>query len=297
MSLTLRAPAQAGSYGRSARGLISVAVSVLVVVLVVVGGLSALTTAHLPTAPAGSSYLTAAVPPFTHGDLVVSSGQTFVIQPTPGTHMYYQGGNITVDQGGTLIVRNVTLSFVQFISNTGTAMQRLSHIDRFVDMGTVRFYNATLTTDVQILNAWAKLNVTVANGTMSAWNSTFAFPGWLTVVGPTAQLTLNDSRVTGNPAVVTLAEPSTILGDTMYAPSITVTAGAQMNTFNSSLADTYADNPVFYGQPQPVPLGLPTNPALVPIGLGINSFSNLYTPNDSANLTQDWLYPIGLPVR
>jgi RNA polymerase subunit RPABC4/transcription elongation factor Spt4 len=261
------------------------------VVLVVVGGLSALTTIPVPTSPAGSSHLTAAVPPFTHGDLVVTSGETFVIQPTPGTHMYYQGGNITVDLGGTLIVRNVTLSFVQFIANSGTAMGRLSHIDRFVDMGTVRFFNATLTTDVQIINAWAKLNVTVANGTMSAWNSTFAFPGWLTVVGPTAQLTLNDSRVTGNPAVATLAEPATILGDTLYAPSITVTAGAQMNTFNSSISDTYADNTLVYGQPQPVPLGLPSNPILVPIVHGVNEFSSLYTPSDSANLTQDWLYP------
>src|SRR5208282_3003909 len=111
----------------------------------VVGGLSMLATAPpRPTALPGSSHLTTALPPFTHGDLLVTSGETFVIQPTPGTHTYYQGGNITVEHGGTLIVRNVTLSFVQFVSDTGTPMQRLSHIFRFIDNGTVNIYNSTV---------------------------------------------------------------------------------------------------------------------------------------------------------
>jgi len=290
----LRAPARAGSYGRSARGLISVAVSVLVVALVIVGGLSALTTVPVPTAPAGSSHLTAAVPPFTHGDLVVTSGETFVIQPTPGTHTYYEGGNITVEGGGTLIVRNVTLSFVQFVSDSGTPIQRLSHIYRFIDNGTVNVYNSTLTTDVQIINAYAKLNVTILNS-MTAWNSTFAFPGWVNVEGASARLTLNDSRVTANPAVALLAEPTTIIGDTMWAPSITVTGGAEFNAFKSYLNGTYADNLLSYNEPQPVPLGFPGYPtSFASISPGAppgNNFSSLYTPNDSANLTQDWLYP------
>jgi RNA polymerase subunit RPABC4/transcription elongation factor Spt4 len=260
------------------------------VVLVIVGGLSALTGAPRPTAPAGSSHVTAAAPPFTHGDLVVTPGETFVIQPTPGSRTYYQGGNITVDNGGTLLILNVTLSFVQFVSDTGTPMQRLSHIDRFVDMGTVTLTNSTLTTDVQVINAWAKLNVTV-EGDMTAQNSTFAFPGWLNVEGSSGDLTLNDSRVTGNPAIEALSEPLPILGDTQFAPSISVTGGAELNVFNSSLSDTYADNTVGYGHPQPVPLGLPHNPLLTPLGLGTNNFSHLSTPTDSANLTQDWLYP------
>ena len=259
-------------------------------VLVILGGLSALTGAPRPTAPSGSPQLTAAAPPFTHGDLVVTSGETFVIQPTPGSRTYYQGGNITVDSGGTLLVRNVTLSFVQFVSDTGTPMQRLSHIDRFVDMGTVNFTNATLTTDVQIINAWAKLNVTV-EGAMTARNSTFAFPGWVNVEGASGDLTLNGSRVTGNPAVAQLSEPLTILGDTEFAASISVTGGAVLNAFHSYLNDTYADNTATYGHPQPVPLGLPLNPGLTALGVGDNNFSHLGTPTDSANLTQDWLYP------
>ena len=258
--------------------------------LVIVGGLSALIGAPPPTAPASSSHLTAAAPPLTHGDLVVTPGQTFVIQPTPGSRTYYQGGNITVDAGGTLLVQNVTLSFVQFVAVTGTPMQRLSHIYRFVDLGTVNFTNSTLTTDVQVLNAWAKLNVTV-EGDMTAQNSTLAFPGWLNVKGSSGDLTLNGSRVVGNPAVAALSEPLPILGDTLFAPSITVTGGAELNAFNSTLADSYADNTATYGHPQPVPLGLPLNPVLTPLGPGDNNFSRLSTPTDSANLTQDWLYP------
>ena len=286
----MRAPARAGSYGRSSRGLISVAVSVLIVALVVVGGLSALTTVPAPTVPAGPSHLTAAAPPVTHGDLVVSSGELFVIQPTPGTHMSYQGGNITVERGGTLLIRNVTLSFVQFVSDAGTPIQRLSHIYHFIDNGTVNVYNSTVTTDVQVINAYAKLNVTILDS-MTAWNSTFAFPGWVNVEGASASLTLNDSRVTANPAVAGLMEPTTIIGDTMWAPSIIVTGGAELNAFNSYVNRTYADDLLTYNEPAPVPLGLPGYPnVLVPL-TGDHDFTQLSTPNDSANLTQDWLYP------
>jgi RNA polymerase subunit RPABC4/transcription elongation factor Spt4 len=288
----LRAPSRAGSIGRSARRSISVGLSILVVALMVVGGLSVLATAHGPTALAAPSHTTAAASPFTHGDLLVTPGERFVIQPTPGTHTYFQGGNITVERGGTLIVRNVTLSFVQFVSNTGTPVQRLSHIFRFIDNGTVNLYNSTVTTDVSIINAYAKLNVTVLND-MTAWNSTFAFPGWLNVEGASADLTLNSSRITSNPVVGTLSgfEPNAIFGDTLYAPSVTVVGGAELNAFNSSIIDTYADNTNAFGHAQPVPLGLPGNPALVPIGLGNHNFSALSTPTDAANLSQDWLYP------
>ena len=256
--------------------------------VMVVGGFSSLAGPSRTAAPPASSHLTTALPPFTHGDLVVTNGETFVIQPTPGNHVYYQGGNITVDLGGTLIVRNVTLSFVQFVAVNGTAMERLSHIYHFVDKGTVNVYNSTLTTDVQVLNAYAKLNVTV-EGAMTVWNSTLAFPGWFNVEGSAGDVTLNDSRVTGNPAVETLSEPATILGDTEYAPSISVTGGGELNAFGSSFNNTYADNTIANGHPQPVPLSLPTSPEK--LAVGDNNFSSLFTPTDSANLTQDWLYP------
>ncbi|HYA54575.1 MAG TPA: zinc ribbon domain-containing protein, partial [Thermoplasmata archaeon] len=294
MSLSLAAPTRAGSVGGRARGSISALFAVIVVVLMVVSGVSFLFTVPHPaasgTTPSAAS--PAAVPPYTHGDLNVTKGETFVIQPTPGSRTYYQGGNITVFSGGTLIVRNVTLSFVQFVSDIGTPLQRLSHIYRFDDLagGTIHFYNSTLTTDVQIINAWAKLNFTVL-GDVTTWNTTFAFPGWLNVEGSAASFTFNDSSMTENPAVASLLEPGTIRGDTSFAASVSVTGGAQMNVLNSSLNNTYADNTANNGHPQPVPLTTDSYPHEIAAVPGDNNFSSLDTPTDSANLTQDWLYP------
>jgi len=291
----LSAPQRAGSVGSRARGSISITIFAVVVVLVVVlGGLSVLASGHSAASVShtSSGALPAAGPPDTHGDLIVPAGKTFVIAPTPGSHTYYQGGNITVESGGTLIVQNVTLSFVQFVSDNGTPLERLSHIYQFLDLagGTVSFYNSTLTTDVLVLNAWAKLDFTI-QGTVTAWNSTFAFPGWVNVEGASGALTLNSSRITANPLVPSLREPPAILGDTMYAPSISVTGGAQLNAFNSTLNETYADNTLVHNPPQPVPLTIVPGSGVVTIGGGVTNFSSLYTPSDSANLTQDWLYP------
>jgi RNA polymerase subunit RPABC4/transcription elongation factor Spt4 len=266
----------------------------VVVLVMVLGGLFVLASGHslAPTVSSPSGAHLAAGPAGTHGDLTVPAGKTFVIAPTPGSHTYYQGGNITVMSGGTLIVRNVTLSFVQFVSDTGTPSQRLSHIYQFNDLagGTVLFYNSTVTTDVLVLNAWAKLDLTI-QGSATAWNTTFAFPGWLNLEGASGSLTLNNSHVTANPLVPTLREPPAIQGDTEYAASVTVTGGAQLNLFNSTLNDTYADNTYVHNAPQPVPLSVLPGAGSVTIGSGITNFSSLYNPSDSANLTQDWLYP------
>jgi RNA polymerase subunit RPABC4/transcription elongation factor Spt4 len=266
--------------------LISVGVSVLIVLLVIVGGLSALTSVSRPTASSESSS-----PPLTtaatvvHGNLIVPTGTTFVIQPTAGNHLYYQGGYILVEKGGKLVVLNVTLSFVQYVSDTGTAQTRLSHIYPFYDQGTVNFYNSTLTTDTQVINAYAKLYVNVT-GSMTAWNTTFAFPGWVSVYGASADLTLNDSHVTGNPAISALTEPAPILGDTLYAPSIVVNGGAQLNAFGSVINNTYADNTLTYGHP-----GLVLGRNATVLNDGRNYFGNLSNNNGSATLAEDWLYP------
>jgi len=238
-----------------------------------------------PVAPA-APLIPAVQPDLTHGDLIVSSGQVFTIQPTLGGNTYFQGGNITVLAGGTLIVRNVILSFVQFVSDVGTPQSRLSHVVHFLDQGTVKVYNSTITTDAAVLNAYVKLNLTVT-GAMTTLNSTLAFPGWVTATGAGAALTLNSTLVTGNPSVRSLSESPTILGDTIWAPSILATSGAELNLFNSSLNQTYADDTTFYGMPGPAPL----NASQVTIPANVTS---LATPTDSANLTQDWLYPGGI---
>jgi len=225
----------------------------------------------------------------THGDLVVGAGQTFTIHPNPGSGYFYEGGNITVLAGGTLNVRNTTLSFVEYVADAGTPLSRLSHIYHFTDAGTVNLYNSTVTTEVQALpNAYAKLAVTVS-GAMNLWNSSLAFPGWVTVSGAAATLTLNDSAVTWNTAVQDLNEPAVIQGDTEWAPSLLVSDGATLNVFGSLLNNTYADNTLQNGNPSPAPL----NVTDATLASGTN-FTNLATPTDSANLTRDWLYPDGI---
>jgi RNA polymerase subunit RPABC4/transcription elongation factor Spt4 len=232
--------------------------------------------------------LNPAVPP-THGDLVVLSGETYTIQPTGGIPQYYQGGNITVQSGGTLIVKNVSLIFVEFVANLGTPLARLSHIYTFTDSGTVQVYNSTITTDINVLNAYAKLNV-VVTGSMTLWNSAMRFPGWVSVEGGSAALTLNKSAITGNPNIPGAVEPVVIQADTEYAPSLLVTGGAQLNLFASVVVQTYADNTNTFGVPRPVPL----NASDVNLGAADINLTNLYTPSDSTNLTQDWLYPAGV---
>ncbi len=264
-------------------------------VLASMAGLFSLATPALPAPggpalPAGTvaGALLPAALPVTHGDLLVLTGEVYTIQPNAGGNTYYQGGNITVEAGGTLIVKNTVLEFVQYVANSGTAMARLSHIYHFADAGTVEFTNSTVTTDVQVLNAYAKLNLTVT-GILTAWNTTFAFPGWFAVSGGGAEATLNASVVSANPAVAGLGgkEPSAIYGDTLYAPTVSVTAGAVLNLFGSQVLDTYADNVLASGAPNPTPLAA-TGGSLAPLGT-LNA--TVHGPSDSANLTLDWSYP------
>ena len=247
------------------------------------------TTVGADTPVAAATHSAPSADPATHGDLVVGSGETYVIEPTAGGHVYYQGGNITVDAGGTLWVRNVTLSFVQFVGTSGTAEQRLSHLYSFSDQGTVYFSNATLTTDVQLINAYAKLNLTVT-GTLTAWQSTFAFPGWIYVSGSSAVMTLNASKVTWNAGVPGLNEPTAILADTAYAPTLTAVGGAHVNLFASQVDNQYADNLVVSGFPRPTPL---TISSMDLVSGGSTAFSG---PGDAANLTLAWSYPLASAV-
>jgi RNA polymerase subunit RPABC4/transcription elongation factor Spt4 len=241
--------------------------------------------AHASAAKVATAALTPAAGP-THSDLTVTSGEIYTIAPGAPTVRplpYYQGGNITVDAGGTLIVQDVNLSFVQFIGSNGTLEQRVSHIFQFTNLGTVDFENSTLTTDAQQLSAFVKLDL-VNRGSFNVWNSSFQFPGWIDNTGAGATLVLNNSVIQANPEIPTLAEPLAILGDTAYAASLYSSAGAHLYLLNSTLNDTYADNTLLYGSPSPAPLhasGL-TLPA--------DASNLLSTPTDNANLTLDYLY-------
>jgi RNA polymerase subunit RPABC4/transcription elongation factor Spt4 len=257
----------------------------------VAGGLPAVAG---PTA--GSHTNGASVP---YGDLVVPSGQTVTIQGPGSGGTYYQEGNITVQAGGTLIVQNTTLDFVQFLGDGSTIAQQFAHVYRFLDAGTVDFLNSTLTTDVNVLNFSAKLYVSVT-GTFSAWNSSFEFPGWVEVTGSNAVATFNDSTIKANPGVQGIAindsvtQPAVLTNDQLFAPTINVTAGAELNLFGSSYQNTYADNwtehnvPVYPMSPpiSATGLSIPAAGASFPLA----SFS-LPVGASSWGLSQALLYP------
>lgn len=226
----------------------------------------------------------------THGDLVVTSGETYVIQPSFGNSTYYQGGNITVLAGGTLDINRTTLTFVQFVAPTGTAAARLSHVYHFLDQGTVNVRTSTITTDLLLVDAYPKLPITIS-GTMNLWNSTLEFPGWVSVTGIDASLTLNGSTIEGNPAITGLHERVAIQGDTAFAPDLTVSGGASLNLFGSNYTGVYANNLTSNGTPRPSPLFAPH---IAILNTSRANVTNLSTPNDTQNLTQDWLYPSGI---
>ncbi|NNN17778.1 MAG: hypothetical protein HKL79_05410, partial [Thermoplasmata archaeon] len=228
-------------------------------------------------------------------DLIVRPGTVpCVIQSSGRGSTYPQSGNVTVLPGGVLIIRNITFSIQQYVSDTGTPMQRLSHIYSFRDEGSVQFWNATLTTAATGPNPYLKLNLNIT-GQMTVWNSSFEFPGWIDVYGPSASLTLNESTIEANPAAKTAAYQSlgpTIVADTSYAASLSAYEGAQIVMLNSTCQDTYADNTESNGLPGPVPLVEATSFQLTPTsGRSLDSFS---TPNGSHSLLQDWLSPRGV---
>jgi RNA polymerase subunit RPABC4/transcription elongation factor Spt4 len=238
-----------------------------------------------------------AVPATSYGDLVVTSGQTVTLQGPGSGGTYYQEGNITVEAGGTLIVKNTTISFVQYTTEGGTVGQEFAHLYHFTDAGTVNFTNAGLTTDVNVLNFSAKLFVAIS-GVLNAWNSSFEFPGWIAVSGPQAQATFNNSVIEGNPGVQAIrnetlvpTQPYLLTNDTDYAPSLNVTAGGELNLFGSTYAGTYANNLTQSGAPPSYPI-VETALTVPQAGasFALPSF-NLNGPTNSWEVTEAALYP------
>ncbi len=229
----------------------------------------------------------------THGDLNVTNDETFYIPgvaPPAVPSTYYQGGNITVQSGGTLIVHNVTLSFVQFVGDTGTPLTRLSHVFHLTVKpgGKVFFGNATLTSDLFSVNPYPKLDI-VDDGSLTFYRSNIETGGFLNV-GTDGVLTLNSSRMGSNPSISDLVLPSSIVGDAGFAPTLNVSGGGTANLFSSVLTDVYGDDLQTNGSPNPFPLDTPEE---MPISGGVST-DVFTTPTDPASLTQDYLYPSGI---
>jgi RNA polymerase subunit RPABC4/transcription elongation factor Spt4 len=187
----------------------------------------------------------------THGDLIVNaSNSPYVLSPaTTGVTTYYEEGNITVLPGGILDVRNLTLSFLEFITDSGNAGQRASHLYNFTVEGLAVFNDSVLTTTTSVLNAYVKLTVNVTDGgTLVADTSTFAFPGFVDVSGGTSRFFANSSYILPNENVPALKENQSLLHDTSFSPALSVNDGARVTLLQSSWLDYYADNVSQVGQ-------------------------------------------------
>ncbi|MCI4319303.1 MAG: zinc ribbon domain-containing protein [Thermoplasmata archaeon] len=230
------------------------------------------------------------------GDLVVGAANSpLILTPaTVGANTYYQEGNVTVLSGGTLIVRNLTFSVVQYVGIEGTAANRLSHLYTVSIQGKATFDHSVLTTDVQVINAYPKLNLNVTGGgSLTLKDSAFQFPGSVTVTGAGSMLVLNGSAITGNPALQT---PSylwnrTVLANSVFAPTVTIAAGAHALLGQSALLQTYKDNTSVSGVPQPATPILFNTTAQTVTNARWASFGHLVLPPDPENLTKADLYP------
>ncbi len=253
-------------------------------------GASALLAPVLYYGPAGASSGARTAQTGPYGDLVVASGETYTIETGSPGGTYYQGGNITVEAGGTLIVRNTTISFAEQATNGNSLAVQFSHIYEFLDAGTVEMIDSGITTNVGVLN-FTKLYVGIT-GTFTASHSTFDFPGWIQVDGAAAVATFNDSQITANPMIASFAgiDPAPIIGDMEYAPTLNVSQGGTLNLLASNYLNTYADNLTRNGNPTPPPvtatgLTLPTTGADFPT----SDFSQPYT--SGYQLAEATLYP------
>jgi RNA polymerase subunit RPABC4/transcription elongation factor Spt4 len=244
--------------------------------------------AAVPAAPRGAAV--------THGDLVVGPANSpFVISPGSANHQtYYQGGNVTVLPGGKLVILQTTFAFVQYIGSTGSVASRLGHIYTFNDQGTVWLESSVLTDELGVLNAYPKVTLNVsAPGQMYVNASNLAFAGWVNVYGAGAGLWVNSSTIGPNPQNALLPntsvpQNSVTTNDSLYAPALSVLAGAQLTLDGASETGTYADNWTQSGAPDPLPLDDSTSVTIS--SSQSNSFASFATPSDPLSLLRDSLY-------
>ncbi|MCI4350935.1 MAG: zinc ribbon domain-containing protein [Thermoplasmata archaeon] len=248
---------------------------------------------HAPTSHLGV-HPAVGLPQATRGDLIVGpSNSPLVLTPaTVGANTYFQEGNVTVLSGGTLLVRNLTFSMVQFVGSAGNVGQRLAHIYSISIQGKAVFTNSILTTDLNVLNPYPKLNLNVTGGgSLTLQSSSFQFPGSVTVTGAGSLLWMNASTLQSNPGFT--APPvvwnRTIYHDSLYAPTLTIGGGAHAVVDRSGILQTYRDNATANGFPQ-APFPLSNSTAQTVTNARSATFGHFALPADPENLTKADLY-------
>lgn len=163
------------------------------------------------------------------GDLIVDGTYTIegILQPVDG--------NVIVNSGGHLIIRDATLSV---ISNYDPAQRHSVTVNAG---GTLTLEHGTLTTYLDQIDPWPFLTLNVVGGTVEAsGDSVLQFPGDI-ILSSNAQVTLNDTEIKALPSELidayVVGTSGLITADEADdGPSIDVT-DSTVNLFDSSITD------------------------------------------------------------
>ncbi|MEM3396029.1 MAG: CARDB domain-containing protein [Thermoplasmata archaeon] len=168
------------------------------------------------------------------GNLVINGTSVFeinslTIDPLSGeTGKYGMKGNITVQNGGTLIIRNAELYFLQDIFHHYWLSVK--------DGGKIIMENAQLTVSTSQLLPYVLFNISMTNaGDSYINNSKIAFPGYFNVSG--SNLTFINSNLSAITPPSQYQEPSEI--DTLDDGPVLKTVNSRIVFINSSIDKSY----------------------------------------------------------
>ncbi|MGC8581804.1 MAG: double zinc ribbon domain-containing protein [Thermoplasmata archaeon] len=178
----------------------------------------------------------------------VVNGSTYTISKTSlnvVNGVWYQDGNITIENGGTLILNGVTMLFMSDNGNPYSSSSPVHHLwINITNNAKLILNNSTISTFLYRINPFERLHMYVQQNSMviANNNSKFLFPGTINVSSGSS-LYLNNSIVSSNPEIYNLYQQTKnkqmYLSDA-WAPSI-FTNKAHVFIYNSSLGPTFKD--------------------------------------------------------
>lgn len=186
---------------------------------------------------------------YSNGDRIIGSGyDTPTWEITTETYM---NGNLTIKEGGVVVVDHGSLVFSQTLGHDGVVSA-----DDFIytltieDGGKLILKNSTLTTRLNNLNAFPSLGVYVHNGSsLEAYDSTLRFPGHLVVED--SALTLWRSTIEGHDTdlIERYCDPTIFPAGEFDDAPVMLLVDATVNLYDSYLRDIY--EPETYDAPIP----------------------------------------------
>ncbi|MEM3493361.1 MAG: CARDB domain-containing protein, partial [Thermoplasmata archaeon] len=126
-------------------------------------------------------------------DLVVDT-TVILDRSTAPSGVLGMDGNITINAGGNLTVRNIEIQFLQD-GGLYPVSQPKKYFLKINSGGTLYLENSTISVSVMMINPYLKFNLSSDGGKIVMKNSKLAFPGYLYLVN--SELYMNNSQITG----------------------------------------------------------------------------------------------------